>query len=126
MSIKWGQLFLATIWGIWLQRNARVFQSAPFSRIKIIRQAFSLVHDMNTPLDKFGFFGPDPINGRWCKPPPGYFKLNMDGSFRDGRATYAGVLRDHLGSRIWGFTGISHVQSCLAAELHALSTVLLR
>ena len=76
---------------------------------------------MTIPVDQFGLFGPDPINGRWCKPPPGYLKLNVDGSFRDGRATFAGVLRDHRGVWMWGFTGVSHVSSSLAAELHALS-----
>lgn len=65
--------------------------------------------------------GPDPDNGKWCKPPLGYLKLNVDESFRDGQAAYGGVLRDCHGMWIWGFVGIVSLSSSLAEELHALN-----
>lgn len=75
---------------------------------------------MQIPIDQFGVMGPDPINGRWSKMIPGYFKLNVDESFRDGRSTYTGVLRDHQGMWLWLFTGVALLHSALEAEAHAL------
>ena len=67
-------------------------------------------------------FHVDPVNGRWEKPPPGYLKLNVDGSFRDNQGTYGGVLRDEAGAWIWGFFGRCDDDnySALQAELMAI------
>lgn len=46
----------------------------------------------------FGVLGPDLVNGRWCKPLSGYLKLNVDGSFQDGKVAYGGILRDVQGN----------------------------
>ena len=70
--------------------------------------------------ESFHGFHLDPMNGRWFLPPPGYVKLNVDGSVINGNATYGGVLRDHEGNWVWGFTGSCGHSSPLAAELLAL------
>lgn len=102
-DVGWCQFFLALLWGIWLQRNEIIFNGLEFSPYNVIRQATNLTLDIQIPLDQFGITGPDIANGRWTKPPPGYLKPNVDGSFRDGRAAFGGVLRDHHGMWIWPY-----------------------
>lgn len=50
-------------------------------------------------------------------PIPGYLKLNVHGSFRDGVGTFGGVLRRETGEWLWGFTGKCGNTSPLHAEL---------
>ena len=68
---------------------------------------------------------PGPVDGRWFRPPPGYSKLNVDGSFQDGKATYGGLLRDTEGNWVWGYTGFCGFTSPLHAELMSLKEGLL-
>ena len=42
---------------------------------------------------------------RWFKPRPGYLKINVDGSVRDGNATYWRLLMNDDGQWLWGYTG---------------------
>lgn len=72
--------------------------------------------DLSISMEQFHGFNLDPVNGRWCKPPPGYIKLNVDGGFRDGIGTYGGVLRDNKGVWMWGFTGRSIAMDPLHAS----------
>ena len=67
----------------------------------------------------------DPVNGRWSRPPPGYCKLNGDGSVRDGMATYGAILRDDQGTWLWEFTGCCGRSTPLATELSAIKEGLL-
>ena len=103
-----------------MQRN-EVVNGLEFSPYKVFHQAMNLALDMQIPLDQFGVLRPNIVNGRWTKPPPGYLKLNVDGSFCDGRAAFGGVLHDHHGMWIWGFAGVVNLQSALAVKLHALN-----
>lgn len=60
--------------------------------------------------------------GRWYKwdnPPPGWFKLNIDGSARGDLITKGGVIRDHDGKFVAGFSncygqGSNNVEEFLA------------
>ena len=98
LHMNWVSLFLATPWMIWKERNTVYFNHAPFSIAKVLKQAQPYAWDMQTQFESFNGFGLDLVNGRWLCSPPGYFKLNIDGSMRDGRVTYDGLLRDHEGS----------------------------
>lgn len=40
----------------------------------------------------------------WLKPDFGWYKLNIDGSTKDGKIAAAGVIRSHEGKWIVGFT----------------------
>lgn len=60
---------------------------------------------------------------RWLPPPPGRFKLNVDGSFKCdvGAAGGGGVLRDSLGNLVWAFAAPYHnITSSLEAKALAL------
>ncbi|EOY26462.1 Uncharacterized protein TCM_028138 [Theobroma cacao] len=57
----------------------------------------------------------------WKKPSIGEYKLNVDGSSRNGlHAASGGVLRDHTGKLIFGFSENIGPCNSLQAELHAL------
>ena len=62
----------------------------------------------------------DPVNGRWFRPPSGYSKLNVEGSVREGKSMYGGILRNDQGQWVWGFTGFCGHASPLQAELVAI------
>ena len=82
----------------------------------------TLSTDIQISLDKFGLLSIDPVNHCWTKPPPGYLKLNVDGSFLDGHASFGGILRDNDGTWIWGFAGAFPTADALEAELMAIRT----
>lgn len=56
-------------------------------------------------MDKLGVLNFDPMNGKWEKPPPGYLKLNTNGSYRDGVVAFGGLLRYNQDSWLWGYIG---------------------
>ncbi|WRX28180.1 Reverse transcriptase domain - like 10, partial [Theobroma cacao] len=57
----------------------------------------------------------------WIKPAIGEYKLNVDGSSRNGQnAASGGVLRDHTGKLVFGFSENIGPSNSLQAELHAL------
>lgn len=63
----------------------------------------------------------DHVNNRWTRPPSRYMELNIDGSFRDGRGTYGGILRDEINAKwVWRFFGKCTNFSPLHAELIGL------
>lgn len=86
----------------------------------MLRQAKLFAEDMKAKLNLLQGFHLDQVNGRWVKPIPGYYKLNVDGSFQDGKAAYGGLLRNDAGQLIWGFVGYCGFTNALHAELMAL------
>ncbi|KAJ8755654.1 hypothetical protein K2173_022249 [Erythroxylum novogranatense] len=58
----------------------------------------------------------------WTKPPPGFVKLNTDGSAvgNPGRAGYGGLIRDMEGCWIAGFSGSVGIATNILAELQGL------
>lgn len=103
---------------MWKARNEEVFDSIAFSTVKVCRQAAVYATDMH--INIFNDFIVDPVNGSWCKSPPGYMKLSVDGSFYDRQGTFGGLLRDDQGKWMWGFTGKSNANDPLHAELQCL------
>ncbi|XP_019199802.1 PREDICTED: uncharacterized protein LOC109193400 [Ipomoea nil] len=105
----WPEIFYIRLWWIWKWRNEDVF------------------NEMNTPVDQrlawlrkydkevLGAFKSKKVarHGQniyvdtrisWTKPPPGWLKLNVDGSYRrNGLASCGGVLRDENGDWCKGF-----------------------
>ena len=63
----------------------------------------------------------------WGKSPPGYFKLNVDGAAKGnpGRASGGGIIRDHNGSVLAGFSNFYGHTSNMVAEFNAVRDGLL-
>ena len=63
-----------------------------------------------------------PINVRWNKPEMNWYKLNTDGSaIRNlGKTGGGGIIRDHNGGRISGFSKAIGIATSVEAELWAL------
>lgn len=115
-NTDWEIIYLYPLLGIYGKpRNEEVFGQMVFSTYKVIRQASMFATDMQLKLDQFTYLNLDPTNGRWFKPPPGYFKLNVDGGFTDRQGTYSGILQYD-----WGFTGKFNAHDPLHAEIMAI------
>lgn len=54
---------------------------------------------------------------RWLPPPPGFFKLDTDGSHRKGLVACGSLLRDELGRFVKGFYANLGASSSVHAEL---------
>ena len=59
-------------------------------------------------------------NCNWIKPPLGWFKLNMDASVIDHKASGGGLIHDSEGRWVQGFARHIGTASVLMAELGAL------
>ncbi|KAK8496590.1 hypothetical protein V6N12_003523 [Hibiscus sabdariffa] len=109
----WDLLFSAVLWNIWKQRNDRVFNGVTEEWGSVVTRsrwlaASSAAAATNLRYQQVRALGTgaavSPIN--WCPPDAGWVKLNTDGArfSVDGRASCGGVLRDHNGVWIRGFT----------------------
>lgn len=94
ISAPWSSTFVADLWHIWKARNEACFHQKRFYPIIVYRQILSYTTDMQLRMDDLHGLHLDPVNGRWFRPPPGYVKLNVDGSVRDGNSAYGGLLRN--------------------------------
>lgn len=74
-----------------------VFENTKVSTQWVIHKTSALAMDMTVTINQFRVYTFDPINSRWSPPVPGFFKLNVNGGFRDGRNFYGGVLRNNQG-----------------------------
>ncbi|KAM7463288.1 hypothetical protein LguiA_031409 [Lonicera macranthoides] len=121
-GISRARYFLVTLWLIWKEKYA-CFNATPFVVAKVLCQARMLAWDLQLTVESFNRLSLDLVNGRWFAPPPVYCKLNsklnIDGSVRDGKATYGGLLCNDTGAWVWGFNGCCNFTS-LFAELKAL------
>jgi ribonuclease HI len=56
----------------------------------------------------------------WSKPPPGFFKVNTDGSYVHGQAACGGIIRNHNGNFVKGFMCKLGSGNALFAELKGI------
>ncbi|KAK7258860.1 hypothetical protein RIF29_24448 [Crotalaria pallida] len=127
----WNILFVVAIWFIWKDRNSFVFDSKsdmPYRfKHNVMNYTHVLMADMcvgpriphdSTKVETFI---------RWKIPPSGFWKLNVDGSFRKDNNCSAcgGLLRRDDGSMVRAFQCNLGVCSSVQAELwdlfHGLS-----
>ena len=122
-NIPWHLIFPISAWAIWSTRNKLVVENTPFSLDGILKRIQSLS------LELFSSLPHKSLKPNWkslfisWKPPPlGFFKLNTDGSTKGnlGMVGASGLIRDHKGNWISGFSRNIAFTHSLAAELWAL------
>ncbi|KAK8656310.1 hypothetical protein V6N13_098264 [Hibiscus sabdariffa] len=130
MSVS--QIDLVVLWNIWRQRNDRVFNGTTETWGSVIarskwlaaRSAVSGAESGQQSVRSAGTSAVTATPGRWCPPGDGWMKLNSDGarSSLDGDASCGGVLRDHNGGWIRGFSKFIGKCSVVEAELWGIAT----
>ena len=122
-NLPWQTLFPISIWAIWTARNKLVTESKPFTLDDILKKIQSLSIELFIALplrtlkrhcNRFAV--------RWKPPPIGFFELNTVGSARSNpsMASAGGLIRDHRGSWIGGFSRNIGFTHSLTAELWGL------
>jgi len=122
MGVPWKIIFILSIWQIWLHRNEFVFRIGrvdPSLYKKCIQgsaEFFSIGMKTKIPLSKTYI----PVS--WQKPPVGWAKLNTDGSALGnlGKASGGGMIRDHSGNWIKGYSRALGSNTSFIVELWAL------
>ncbi|KAJ1377886.1 Reverse transcriptase-like [Sesbania bispinosa] len=95
-------LFLAGLWWSWCWMNNFIFNEEKWDVDFVVRNILCLSEEIED-MRRVGDLT-DPKNMWWSSPPPGFLKLNVDGSYcGHNRAMYTGgVLRDSSGTWIYG------------------------
>ena len=122
LGIPWSIIFIISIWQIWIHRNELVFRTGkgnPNLAMRCIQSSaefFSIGMNTKIHLSKIC------VPVAWQKPPARWVKLNTDGSAlgNPGRAGGGGVIRNHLGHWIKGFSRALGTTNSFIAELWAL------
>jgi ribonuclease HI len=121
-NIPWQTLFSFGIWNLWLRRNQFVFKPDS-SFLDLVLNTISYASEF------FYIIGSDskgknmistPV--KWNPLPLGWFKLNTDGSSlgNPGLAGGGGVIRNHVGDWVGGFSRAICVTTSVQAELRVL------
>ncbi|KAF7824308.1 hypothetical protein G2W53_022452 [Senna tora] len=110
-GLNWNCFFSFAIWSIWKQRNESVFNEVRNSAITLIPSIKAQYYEfMNVlslksigSLNQNSLWRAPPI---WSPPDTGWCKINVDGSFNEdsNNITCGGVIRDHEGKWIRGFS----------------------
>lgn len=106
-NIPFGTLFLYCLWSIWLARNKKAYQCAPFHPTATFKDAlnhavefFFLGISHKTPTAQ-----PHTILVKWTPPEQSLIKVNVDGACdpKSGSIAAGGLIRNHLGLWVQGF-----------------------
>ncbi|GLT88451.1 hypothetical protein SLE2022_064770 [Rubroshorea leprosula] len=119
-STTWASLFLSMLWFLWTSRNKLIFEGKWTPPNAVFWQARSYALETHFALNLAMLASPR--TPRWvCWQPPTqpFLKLNTDGSqnHQSGRACAGGLIRDHLGRWVHGFTVNIGFTSSFLAEL---------
>ncbi|GKU87267.1 hypothetical protein SLEP1_g1697 [Rubroshorea leprosula] len=117
----WASLFPVVLWSLWKSRNKLVFDGKWIAPQTVFQQAKSLAFETVLVLNS-SVLSPLPREHRWVRwlpPDPPFLKLNTDGSrsHQSRRACAGGLIRDHQGHWIHGFTVNIGATSSFIAEL---------
>ena len=111
------ELFLTVAWAIWFNRNKVIHEDKCSSPSQVWQMAKNLIEEFNEAASS-DLFTPRPSQlYSWSPPPPGVFKINVDGSSSDlGESSSIGVIiRDCKGQTVAAFC--KPLQSHFSAEL---------
>ena len=93
------EYFFATAWAIWHNQNQLVHNEKGLSPLQIWDLARSIIGDFHEANNKLSYAKYE-SNVGWLAPPPGYFKVNVDGaSPLDGNGTFGvgAIVRNNEG-----------------------------
>ncbi|GKU90274.1 hypothetical protein SLEP1_g4283 [Rubroshorea leprosula] len=117
---SWNIYFLSAIWTIWKSRNAVIFYGKKIPPHALQQHIYRLAIDTSMALTS-NVLAPCRVPRwvRWYPPDFPFLKLNTDGAMNHttGRAITDGLIRDHGGQWIHGFTVNIGPQSSFMAEL---------
>lgn len=127
------------MWEIWKQRCRMKFEGDRLDVNNILRRVYNHVYDCTranqpkrdpTTLDKICL---EDLRcevrvarkkiGRWLcwnRPDVNELKLNVDGAYKNGTGGGGGLLRDHSGDFICGFTAPYNIDDAMEAEILAI------
>ena len=127
----WWDIFWSLLWGLWLKRNAWVFEQKRKPVNEVVARAASIVGEYevantthNRAQNQIG------VKQKWEPPPSLYYKVNSDAAcFEDGSYGLGGIMRDEVGDvlvatcMVVGGNNDVEIAEALAAR-HALTTAL--
>ncbi|XP_019168955.1 PREDICTED: uncharacterized protein LOC109164864 [Ipomoea nil] len=120
---SWTTIFPYLLWSIWRARNDIIFNNRMVQVTETVLRAKKEASEAERLLIKHGGI----MLGRqlwisWKAPSEGWCKLNTDGARKaaTGLASAGGVLRDHEGAWLTGFTSKIGITSSFIAELWGL------
>lgn len=103
MMIKentWWDIFWSMMWGVWLRRNAWVFELKKVTIEDVVGKASRLAYEYQASMgDKQPAIQKE-IEKRkiWVKPRIGFVKINSDATiFKEGKVGFGGIMRDDVG-----------------------------
>ena len=110
-------------WSIWTARNKAAFEGISFNHAAIFQRLSSLAIELKFSLPQKVDKPPKETSLiSWKPPPPGFLKLNTDGSTlgNPGPANAGGLIRDTNGMWIRGFSRYIGTTNSFAVELWGL------
>ena len=115
------EVFFGVAWFVWYNRNQVAFESKCQMPDQIWRFARSYLQDYKSALVTLNM-NPAEKNNGWTPPPPGVFKINVDGATsEDGQNSSVGVvIRDSCGAVIAACSKFLQGQSSFS-EVEALA-----
>ncbi|XP_019150780.1 PREDICTED: uncharacterized protein LOC109147628 [Ipomoea nil] len=123
MNDRWHLLFPHILWNIWKARNEVVFDNFWPTTTEILKRARrSELDDYQALFKHNGVMNAKQIWVHWTPPLAGIIKLNSDGAKKatSSMASAGGLLRDHKGTWLMGFTIKIGITNSFVAELWGL------
>ena len=111
------ELFLTAAWAIWFNRNKFIHEDKCSSPFQVWQMAKNLIEEFNEAAST-NLFTPRPSKlYSWSPPPPGVFKINVDGSSSDleESSSIRVIIRDCKGQTVAAF--YKPLQSHFSVEL---------
>lgn len=105
---------------IWINRNRFSHASPPYSVQEIVSRASrNAIDHWKSIITSSTGAGSSP-NRKWTPPPPGWFKINTDASFVNGKASSSFIIKNSNGSILIAHTQNHDCHDALTAEALAL------
>ncbi|KAL2926351.1 hypothetical protein RDABS01_011624, partial [Bienertia sinuspersici] len=96
---EWWNIFWSILWGIWLQRNAWVFERKKRDAMDVIKKAIGVVGEyIQANEEAKSSYNDNRSPSKWHPPGEGYYKVNADAAMLEkNRVGIGAVMRDREG-----------------------------